>query len=118
MTPASLLAEASRILDEDLLGPAGPRAVCFLVRNALEDGVTGYVESRAAVSRVPFRVVLLCLRRFHPDPEVGARAAATWNGLSRACHAYGNELPPPEDMVRAWIGAVEALGTDLARSEP
>jgi hypothetical protein len=108
VSPEVLLAEARKLLDADDLGGAAPRGAALLTRQALERAVWDQVRAELELREdAPFTVVLLCLQRLRP--EVGARVAATWSGLSRACHAHGYELPPAPDVLLAWITEVDSL---------
>jgi exodeoxyribonuclease V gamma subunit len=107
VTPQALLAEARSLPDE--LGAAGVRAAALLVRQALEGAVERAVHQAfgGECDPAPFTVKLLCFQRVQPG--LGEKAAATWAGLSRACHLHGYELAPSRAAVHAWLEEVERL---------
>lgn len=115
MTPQALLDAAVHLLEQTdrSLPGAWPRAVALLVRQALETHVDDQVP--AELSSAPFTVRLLWMRR-HGDAQRAERLAATWSGLSEACHFHGYELPPTSASLRAWIAVVEEAITAAAVS--
>jgi hypothetical protein len=100
MNPAHLDA----LLHPDL-GSAGVRGACFLLRQELEAHLAGLPEASEGAS---VRSLLAVAFVAH-DPDDAVRLAHAWLGLSRACHAHGQQLPVDRRLVRAWADLLGGL---------
>jgi hypothetical protein len=52
------------------------------------------------------RSQLICLREL-AGAEIAEPVAASWLGLSNACHLHAYELAPTAGEVARWLGAIE-----------
>ena len=107
----ALLDTAEAILDGALRigGGLQARAAALLARQALEQALGEFWESRAPdVSRCRVRTQIQCLAAFL-DPEPVAAAATAWNRLSEACHHHPYDVAPSAAEMRAWIESVRVF---------
>lgn len=79
-----------------------PRTAAFLTRMALEQALDElWARSCPGLADCSKRAQLLCLEEYVP-PDVARRVAATWTGLSDACHYHTYELAPTVAELRRW----------------
>lgn len=108
---SALLASAEALLDGTIRLAAGlhSRAAALLARQALEQALREFWETRAPdVHRCRVRTQIQCLAAFL-DPEPVAAAATAWNRLSEACHHHPYDVAPSPAELRAWIGSVRTF---------
>jgi hypothetical protein len=113
MTPAELLAAARGVLAGQSAAPPGgwPRVAALLARQALENALDEFWESRpatAGLSACPRKSQLACLP-FYLAPRTAQEAAYTWAALSGACHYHAYELAPTAGELAGWIDEVATL---------
>ena len=93
-----------------------PRASALLVRQALEESLTGYwVVKGIALERCSTRAQLICLREYLREGDLASRVAHAWAALSRACHHHAYELPPTVEEIKRWMEPVRELHEVLVR---
>jgi hypothetical protein len=113
MTPAELLAAARDVLNEPSAATVGgwPRMVALLTRQALEEAVKDFWESRpdtAGMGRRSWKAQFVCLP-FYLDAPVAREVWFVWAALSDACHYHAYELAPTAGELAGWLNAVAAL---------
>lgn len=71
-----------------------PRASALLARQALEEAVAGFWETRRQpdMAHASARAQLDCIAPFLGDAELAGSVAYAWSRLSDACHHTGHEL--------------------------
>lgn len=109
------LGTAHRLLaDHDLVEDgAWPRACVWLIRLALERALDDFWATHApAVGTASRRAQLLTLTRA-VDEDLGHRATALWNTLSRAAHHHAYELAPTAAELRSWHREVSDVAAAL-----
>jgi hypothetical protein len=108
LSPRRLVEVARTVLDEPavLAGPAWPRAVALLTRQALEGAVSGYWERRAPGMAACNNTAQLLALRFYADETVAAEAYQAWCSLSEACHHHGYDLAPTAGELAGWLDTV------------
>lgn len=114
-TPAQLLAEARRLLDETPAGTAGawPRAAALLARQALEAALTAHWTRHApGVQRASMRAQIACLRAT-TDDETAAKVRFAWHALSRATHHRTYELDPTREELASLVTDATSLSARL-----
>jgi hypothetical protein len=108
----ALLRHARHLLERGLPGQPGiwPRACALLARQALEDALASYWEatSHPSLQEATARSQLICLREL-AGIEIAAPVAASWLGLSNACHLHAYELAPTAGEVARWLGAIDGF---------
>lgn len=117
-TPASLLAQASAVLEGATAH--SNRAACWIARAALESTVDDLLNAQhnpAPDATMRSKLTVLQVT-FGQHNDVPARADYAWNGLSRACHHHAFELTPTLTEVQHLIHLVETLTDDGDRSTP
>ena len=93
-----------------------PRASALLVRQALEESLTGYwVVKGIPLDRCSTRAQLICLREYLREGDLASRLAHAWAALSRACHHHSYELPPTVEEIKTWMEPVRELHEVLVR---
>ncbi|HQZ16318.1 MAG TPA: hypothetical protein PLD86_05495 [Vicinamibacteria bacterium] len=93
-----------------------PRASALLVRQALEESLTGYwLVKGIALEHCSTRAQLICLREYLREGDLASRLAYTWGALSRACHHHPYELPPTVEEIKTWMEPVRELHDVLVR---
>ena len=116
--PLELLDLASGLLTRQYVQRPGlwPRASALLVRQALEQSLSGYwIDKGIALVNCSTRAQLFCLRECLHEGDLAARVAHTWSALSRACHHHPYELPPTVDELKSWMEPVRELHEVLRR---
>jgi hypothetical protein len=106
-----LLEEARDLLEHrhSELDGVWPRAVAFLVRQALETSVGELLALRASgTERCSARAQLLCLPTYAPD-EPAHQATFLWGALSRACHHHPYELAPTAEELAGWLDGTKMV---------
>src|SRR5947209_3135731 len=85
-----------------------PRAAALLARQALEQALDEYWESRQAgvVRCRSTRPKLVCLPTYLND-DIAFRAAHAWVALSGVCHVGGYDLDPSLDELEGWMDVVD-----------
>jgi hypothetical protein len=87
-----------------------PRAVAFLTRQALEDGMRWvWLVHAPGVEECSARAQLLCLRSYLGDEELAEEADHVYGRLSWACHHHAFELAPTAGELHAWLDEVEKV---------
>jgi enoyl-[acyl-carrier-protein] reductase (NADH) len=106
----------TRLLMNDFEIPGNARGAALLARQAVEDAVETYLETRYK-------------KRIHPRPDfwsmlvvldaetdrmpelnhAAKRVAWTWSALSNACHAHAYPLDPTLDELERWISSIETF---------
>jgi len=93
------------------------RTAAVITRSALERSLRRYWSLRQpGLEECTLRAQLLCLRG-RMGGELVDDTAATWNGLSRACHHHPYELAPTVGELRRWIAAVHRFTEEVLRQE-
>lgn len=93
-----------------------PRASALLVRQALEESLTGYwMVKGIALERCSTRAQLICLHEYLHEGDLASRLAHAWGALSRACHHHPYELPPTVEEIKSWMEPVRELHAVLVR---
>ena len=83
------------------------RAVAVLGRRALEVGLDDLWRTISpGMTRVSRRAQFICLGYFIDRSTAGDTYDA-WSRLSGACHHHVVDLPPTDDELRSWLGAVD-----------
>ena len=113
-----LLDVASSMMSRDFPMRPGlwPRASALLVRQALEESLTGYwVVKGIPLERCSTRAQLICLREYLREGDLASRLGYAWAALSRACHHHPYELPPTVEEIKSWMEPVRELHGVLVR---
>ncbi len=93
-----------------------PRASALLVRQALEESLSGYwIVKGIGLEHCSTRAQLICLREYLREGDLASRVAHTWSALSRACHHHSYELPPTVEEIKSWMEPVRELHEVLIR---
>jgi hypothetical protein len=96
-----------------------PRAAALLTRQALEETVDAYWQSRQLpLDSLSTHSQLVCLRMMMTDASLPGRLHEAWGALSRVCHHHPYELAPTAAELSAWIEVVELAGGLLASPPP
>ena len=118
MTPIEALAMAQQLLDRFDATTAGlwPRAAALLARQALEQSLDAYWQSKGLpLQACGTRPQLLCLSEYLGDAALAGRAHHAWASLSEACHHRGYELAPSHGELKAWLTTVDDLLVGLGQ---
>lgn len=116
MTPAALLEEAQRLLDETPQGTvsAWPRAAAILARQALETAVTDLWHAREPMLvGTPLRPQLLCLAGYVPM-QVASDVSWLWHALTRATHHRPYECDPTREELASLVAGARRAVAGLA----
>lgn len=92
------------------------RAAAFLLRRALDDRLNACLQAhRPALLRCSTRTKTAWLAQ-QAGSALAGRYAATWHGLSLACHYHCSVLPPTPAELRGWRDDVAAVLRELPES--
>ncbi|MCP4809918.1 MAG: hypothetical protein GY884_31675 [Proteobacteria bacterium] len=81
----------------------------LLTRQALEQELARRAEELLSGSSRGSVALQLITLRLLGDSDEAREAAATWHGLSEACHHHGYELSPLPAQLDAWLVSVEGF---------
>lgn len=92
------------------------RAAAFLLRRALDDCLNACLQAhRTELLRCSSRTKTAWLAQ-HAGSALAGRYAATWHGLSLACHYHCSVLAPTSAELRGWRDDVAAVLRELPES--
>lgn len=112
MKSEELLGAAEVVLQrrDFTLNGAWPRAVALLSRQALEQALDEFWETKLPGMRAASRrTQMSCLSMFEADQSLTQGVTTSWAALSRACHHHPYELSPTAEELSGWLHHVTRL---------
>jgi hypothetical protein len=119
MTATDTLAMARQLLarSDAKTGGLWPRAAALLTRQALEETLDTYWQSKnLPLQAVSTRPQLICLREYLDDPALAADVQHSWNSLSETCHHHPYELAPSVGELHTQIATATKFQAAAASS--